>query len=168
MQQSRGQTWNGGAPISNGGPGTTGPPLAAALHRTHCILQWRWKKRKCHSFFVCSQFRYMQLNCGFPLAWFIHMSNDWNDSWKETDTRLVGDTSKKPVDFSLLCCTSAVCNLALLYEPGLLSRKYFCMTPWSNFKIFELRLEKIFLNYHSGKQVFFSKVCFPNLKVANL
>jgi len=26
MQQPRGQTWNGGAPISNGGPGTTDPP----------------------------------------------------------------------------------------------------------------------------------------------
>ena len=26
------QTWNGGAPISTEGPGTTGPPLATALH----------------------------------------------------------------------------------------------------------------------------------------
>jgi len=26
MQQPVGQTWNGGAQISNGGPGTTGPP----------------------------------------------------------------------------------------------------------------------------------------------
>jgi len=26
MQQPVGRTWNGGAPISNGGPGTTGPP----------------------------------------------------------------------------------------------------------------------------------------------
>ena len=31
MQQPVGQTWNGGAPISNGGPGTTGPPLATVL-----------------------------------------------------------------------------------------------------------------------------------------
>jgi len=28
MQQPGGQTWNGGAPISNGEPGTTAPPLA--------------------------------------------------------------------------------------------------------------------------------------------
>ena len=26
MQQPGSQTWNGGAPISNGGVGTTGPP----------------------------------------------------------------------------------------------------------------------------------------------
>jgi len=26
MQQPVGQTWNGDAPISNGAPGTTGPP----------------------------------------------------------------------------------------------------------------------------------------------
>ena len=31
MQQPRGQTCNGGAPISNGVPGTTAPPLATAL-----------------------------------------------------------------------------------------------------------------------------------------
>jgi len=31
MQQPGGQTWNGGAPISNGGPGTTAPPLATTL-----------------------------------------------------------------------------------------------------------------------------------------
>ena len=31
MQQPGGQTWNEGAPISNGGAGTTGPPQATAL-----------------------------------------------------------------------------------------------------------------------------------------
>jgi len=32
MQQPGGQTYNGGAQILNGGPGTTGPPLATALN----------------------------------------------------------------------------------------------------------------------------------------
>jgi len=32
MQQPVGQTRNGGEPISNWGPGTTGPPLATALN----------------------------------------------------------------------------------------------------------------------------------------
>jgi len=36
MQQPMGQTWNGGAPISNGGPGTTGPPLETALGLLYC------------------------------------------------------------------------------------------------------------------------------------
>ena len=31
MQQPMGQTWNGGAPISNGGPGTTASSLATVL-----------------------------------------------------------------------------------------------------------------------------------------
>jgi len=34
---TRGQTWNGGSQISNGGPGTTGPPLATALMWTEII-----------------------------------------------------------------------------------------------------------------------------------
>jgi len=38
MQQPVGQTWNGGAPISNGGSGTTGLPAGDGPAATYCCV----------------------------------------------------------------------------------------------------------------------------------